>query len=136
MTALSRTEPITATTNAYMSWGRWVADCPNPACASAMALEPGQTTFHCASRNMIGACGTIANIGWPDDVGGIQAATAGIHPAQRSWSSAPTVVKESPGSATTQSVVKESPGSTTQLDRSTTQSDRNELGHDGYTSTT
>jgi hypothetical protein len=50
---------------AYINWGRFVADCPDPACTSAVALEPGQSVVHCAQ------CFGMAEVVWPEDPAGL-----------------------------------------------------------------
>lgn len=44
---------------AYYNWGRWVADCP-AGCGNAIALQPKQNQYHCAS-----GCNMIAEVEWP-----------------------------------------------------------------------
>ena len=70
---------------AYMSWGRWVADCPNPGCTNAMGLDRGQTEFRCGTANSVGTCGTVAPIGWPTNADAVEQALAGRPPASQSW---------------------------------------------------
>jgi hypothetical protein len=82
---------------AFLSWGRWVADCPNPECSNAMGLDPGQAEFWCHTTDRQGrpeppaagvACGTRAPVAWPPDaeVTAVDVAAAGLPPAHRSWS--------------------------------------------------
>lgn len=70
---------------AYMSWGQWVADCPNPACTNAMGLTRRQTEFRCQNQSGIGVCGTAADVEWPDDPDAVEAAVTGRAPARQSW---------------------------------------------------
>lgn len=72
---------------AFMSWGRWVADCPNPACANAMGLERGQTVFRCHIPSGIGVCGTVADVQWPTepDADDVEQVMADRPPASQSW---------------------------------------------------
>ena len=56
------TPALRETAYAEVNWGRWIARCPNPHCHNAMALEPGQTTFHCQGP---GSCWSRAQILWP-----------------------------------------------------------------------
>lgn len=53
-------------THARVNWSRWVADCPSPFCASALALEREQAWFRCRE------CDAVAEIVWPAMVGDIQ----------------------------------------------------------------
>lgn len=57
---------------AYVNHGRLVAQCPMaPHCTNAMALEKGQTMYHCGG---LGGCGTVVAIQWPDGMDAILAA--------------------------------------------------------------
>jgi hypothetical protein len=72
---------------AFMSWGVWVANCPNyPACTNAMALEPGQTRFNCWVPSGVGVCGTTADVVWPSDVASIESDLDGVPPQDQDWS--------------------------------------------------
>jgi hypothetical protein len=74
---------------ARLDWGRWVADCPNPMCSSAMHLERGQRDFHCRfkldDRGNYGGCGTLAPIAWPGDPAGIEAGVADLPESRQQW---------------------------------------------------
>lgn len=80
---------------AFYDYGRWVADCPNPACTNALALEPGQEKWLC--RFPTGArehprwegCGTTAPIAWPEDPGAIEKSLAGLPESQQHWKPEP-----------------------------------------------
>lgn len=72
---------------ARYDWGRWVADCPNPRCTNADALEVGQTQFHCTGVE--GSCGTWASIDWPDDPVTIERDLAHLPESQQHWRPAP-----------------------------------------------
>lgn len=74
---------------AVYDWGRWVADCPNPACTNALAVEPGQTGWLCryvspATGQVIG-CNTQAPLDWPPDPHAIAAALADKPESARCW---------------------------------------------------
>ncbi|WP_326564562.1 hypothetical protein [Micromonospora peucetia] len=65
---------------AYLNWGRWVADCPGPACTSAVALQHGQTTAGCIE------CHLVAPVRWPDDVPDLERVLwRRPEPANRNW---------------------------------------------------
>jgi hypothetical protein len=75
---------------ARFDWGRWVADCPNPACTNAMQLDLGQAEFACRflideKRRAYGGCGTTAPIDWPDDPAAIEAGLAGLPEGAQNW---------------------------------------------------
>jgi hypothetical protein len=53
---------------AFISWGNWVADCPNPDCHNARQIKPGDTSFQC-DRPPDG-CGRTSGIAWPSDPAG------------------------------------------------------------------
>ena len=55
---------ITSSVQAYVNYGRWVADCGRKFCANAMALQPGQQVFVCGGAE---GCGFSASIIWPPD---------------------------------------------------------------------
>lgn len=74
---------VSATVQAYVNHGRWIADCSYPDCNSAEALKPRQTQFHCSN------CHYIASVEWPlfpDDI------TAALRvrpvPQTRNWAPA------------------------------------------------
>lgn len=74
---------------AFYDWGRWVADCPNPACTNALALELGQTAWFChylnpATGNVTG-CLTQAELVWPEDPASIMSSLAGQPESARQW---------------------------------------------------
>lgn len=52
---------MTATVQAYVNHGRWVADCSREFCNNAMKLEPRQGSFGCSN------CGLDAVVVWPAD---------------------------------------------------------------------
>lgn len=64
----------TLVARAYVSWGRWVASCPNPDCESAEEVHPW-LGYQCGHRNcrhtgrertfMCSACRLVAPIEWP-----------------------------------------------------------------------
>jgi hypothetical protein len=72
---------------AYMSWGSWVADCPNPECTNAKSLQREQTQYHCWANGRPGACGTFADIQWPSDPDPdtVETALSGRSESRRSW---------------------------------------------------
>lgn len=72
-------------TTAFLSWGQWVADCPNPACTNAMGVEPGQAEFHCWIKSGVGVCGTQAVLVWPEGYADAAAALAGAPVQNQSW---------------------------------------------------
>lgn len=65
---------------AYINWGRIVADCPNPDCTNALALDPGQSEFRCLQ-----GCGMVAQVEWPEDIGAIEASLADLPESQQQW---------------------------------------------------
>ncbi len=73
---------------AFYSWGRWVANCPNPDCSFALQLEPGEPRWTCAASGVPEMCGTTADIEWPTSptVAEVAAALAGAAPQNQSWS--------------------------------------------------
>lgn len=83
----------TPTVVAFMSWGRWVADCPNAACTNAMALERGQSLFRCHVPSGMGTCGAVAGIDWPAYADEVEQRMASRPPAEQSWKPEP---KEEP----------------------------------------
>lgn len=46
---------------AYINEGRWVADCPQPGCACAEKLTPGQFVYSCGDPS----CLAMAEVTWP-----------------------------------------------------------------------
>lgn len=74
-------EPLQAIV--FLDWGRWVADCPNPACTNAREVRPGMTTFSCDLPPS--GCGTASAVVWPADLSGALAEVAGLPPAQQHW---------------------------------------------------
>lgn len=70
---------------AFMSWGVWVANCPNPDCTNAMGLEPGQARFACWVPSGVGVCGTTADVEWPADVPAIDLEVQGEAPQNQNW---------------------------------------------------
>lgn len=57
------TNLLNANAQAYINFGRWVADCPM-GCGNATALEFNQVTYYCAPP---GGCGHIGEVTWPVD---------------------------------------------------------------------
>jgi hypothetical protein len=61
----------------FISFGKWVTDCPYDGCYNAKEVGPGEGTFVCDTPpdrpggppTYKGACGRTAPIAWPDDVG-------------------------------------------------------------------
>jgi hypothetical protein len=82
---------VQVTVQAYVNYGRWVADCPNPACTNAMAIEPGKDEFRCEfwggtpQAPRLEGCRTVAEIGWPDDPYGVMADLIDLPEPQRNW---------------------------------------------------
>lgn len=79
-------------TLARVNHGRWLADCPAPACAGAELVRL-TGPFAC------GTCGVVADVAWPDDVAGITTALeVRPDPATRNWWPAghPAVPPETP----------------------------------------
>lgn len=75
---------------ARLDWGRWLADCPNPECTNAMALEVGQQRWHCrfpldSVGHAWGGCGVTAGVVWPDNPESIARELAGLPEAKRNW---------------------------------------------------
>lgn len=76
----------TLTARAIVNHGRWIAECPDPNCYNAMALEPKEATFHCGG---LGGCRLIAPLEWPANADEIWEALAERpDPRTRNW--APT----------------------------------------------
>lgn len=55
---------ITSHCQAYVNWGRWVAECPRPYCGNATELQANQPVFQCIGQD---GCGMVASIEWPDN---------------------------------------------------------------------
>lgn len=76
---------------AFYDYGRWVANCPNPACTNALALERGQEQWLC--RFQAGTpqvprwegCGTSAPIVWPDNATAIERDLASLPESAQHW---------------------------------------------------
>lgn len=50
-----------------VNWSRWIADCPDPFCGSAMRVRPGDESTRCLD------CGaTMGPLIWPPDPDGIE----------------------------------------------------------------
>jgi hypothetical protein len=78
---------ITLAAQAYCNHGRWVADCPRQYCGNAVALEPKQSTFHCAAP--VGGCQLLAEVEWPPNIDEIQEALQQRPvPGTRNWAPA------------------------------------------------
>jgi hypothetical protein len=74
---------LTTTARAYVNFGRWVADCPRDGCSSALALAPGQATYHCGGEF---GCQIVTEIDWPANADDIwQVLTQRPAPATRNW---------------------------------------------------
>lgn len=58
---------------AEANYGRWVACCPRPGCANAMALVDDQPVFECLGPD---SCGMEAPVIWPADPQAIEALLA------------------------------------------------------------
>jgi hypothetical protein len=77
----------------FMSWGRWVAQCPRPGCPNAEQFgrcddgTPGGltgTSFRC--RTEYGGCGLVCAVEWPANVEDLEAVLrARPVPATRNW---------------------------------------------------
>jgi hypothetical protein len=76
---------------AYLNWGRWVADCPNPACTNALKVEPGQQDWECVYTTgprdypRTEGCRTRATLEWPTNIDDINRRTADLPESQRHW---------------------------------------------------
>lgn len=55
---------LTTVAVAVLNAGRWLAECPREYCGNALALDPGQATFHCAG---MGGCQLVTEVLWPPD---------------------------------------------------------------------
>jgi len=74
------------TTFAYHNWGRWVADCADPACPNAEDLERGQAGMVCSF------CGQTQPVVWPADPVAIGRVLASRPvPSTRNWNPGETV---------------------------------------------
>lgn len=78
------TESSPTEVRAYLNWGRWVADCATPGCSNALALELGQRSFTCRTRNGAGSCGVTYPVAWPADPAASAAAVEGLPESERS----------------------------------------------------
>jgi hypothetical protein len=54
-------------TPAYVSHGRWVADCPAPGCSSAQAVSPEDKRFWCVHCENAWVEGRWIRVQWPED---------------------------------------------------------------------
>jgi hypothetical protein len=76
---------------ARLDWGRFVADCPNPACTNALAVEPGQEMFKCEFKGgtpaapRIEGCRTVAPLDWPADPDAVWREVADLPESQQNW---------------------------------------------------
>lgn len=52
---------MTRTAHARVNWGRWIVDCPDPACPNAEDVIPGAPRAHCSF------CDRAMLVEWPDD---------------------------------------------------------------------
>ena len=74
---------ITDHCQAYVNYGRWVAECPRPFCTNAFELTPNQPVFQCVGD---GGCSMVASIEWPPDAQEIwDALCKRLVPATRNW---------------------------------------------------
>lgn len=64
---------------ARVNWGRWVVDCQNPFCGSALMLRPGVPAFECWD------CGTEQGVSWPSNWNDIQRLLLPRAPKFRNW---------------------------------------------------
>jgi hypothetical protein len=73
---------------AFYSWGRWVANCPNPDCSFALQLTPAQARWECSASGVPEMCGTTADVEWPTSptTDEVTEALAGEAPQNQSWS--------------------------------------------------
>lgn len=72
-----------ATTQAYVNYSRWIADCSYPGCANAQMVEPGQFMFACVE------CHHECTVVWPPDAELIDAVLgARPVPSTRHWAPA------------------------------------------------
>lgn len=73
---------VTTAAQAYVNFGRWIADCPL-GCGNAAALEPNQTAFYC---NPPGGCGHMGELIWPSNAQEIwEALNERPMPKTRNW---------------------------------------------------
>jgi hypothetical protein len=71
---------------AFVNWGRWVADCPDPDCSNAEELTAAAAVMVC------GFCSRSWPIVWPVDVALIDAAlSVRPVPSTRNWVPGETV---------------------------------------------
>lgn len=74
---------ITNSVQAYVNYGRWVADCCRPYCGNALELSPREATFVCSGRD---GCGMEAVIIWPPNADEIwEALSHRPVPRTRNW---------------------------------------------------
>lgn len=74
---------ITKSVQAYVNYGRWVADCPRPYCGNAIELKPRQGIFECVGK---GSCGMVASVEWPGNAQEIwDALSKRPVPSTRNW---------------------------------------------------
>lgn len=69
---------------AFLSWGRWVAEC-GWGCGNAKMVSPGQADMVCdAPPKNEGACLRTTRLVWPDDVAGHAAKVSALPEQQQS----------------------------------------------------
>lgn len=73
---------------AYVNWGRWVVDCPNPQCGSAQVASADDPRFMCTACLNVLWGGRWLQVRWPDAAK--REAIEGElrlrpHPANRNW---------------------------------------------------
>lgn len=65
-------------TFAYVSDGRWVAECRDESCSGAELVTEGQPM-------LCGSCGSVSQVIWPDQVAEIEALLMKRKPRNRHW---------------------------------------------------
>lgn len=65
-------------TFAYVSDGRWVAECRDDACSGAELVREGQAM-------LCGSCGSVSQVIWPADVTAIETLLMRRKPRNRHW---------------------------------------------------
>lgn len=75
-----------------MNWGRWLAECPRPGCASAESYGPGLDGERFTCRVEAGGCGLRCRAVWPEALETIERLLlARPVPATRNWEPGETV---------------------------------------------
>lgn len=80
--ASGSSDPDEPPATARYDTGRWLADCPNPDCNSAEAVDPDDPRFYCFSCRTQEAW---ADVIFPEDVAAIEAGLAELPLSEQNW---------------------------------------------------